>query len=692
MKADIVLRLAVWLVEHWGGGPVGQALAGDLLESYRDGHSRWWCFAQALWRLADVAELRVLTLLATAFYCAAFVLLHPLWQRLSAISPERHLGENITVTAWPASSLVEIATGLGPAALFVWIGVLVFLCLQSMSSRRLDLLRVLLALSVSLTVVFVGSLLRLRNWHYDLRVLSRADFYYPYTYAHFSGPLFLALFAAVAMLPRDRRHRRPRYTQRLTRSGVLQRVVHCFGLTALIAPQIAAQSIKPQGTAAKEMVQLIGSFDSSDWTVFHSAYLASFVHVPPDVPIGREFFRHRTEGLDIRKLEEDTPTEATLLVQEHASDQFQRIHLQVEANEPHRIIELQMEPIERPVEFPYGSLTDAEIISQARARLHALADAGKFSGVMVIQRDGKIVYSDAIGEADRARRIPNTMASRFRIGSMNKMFTAVAILQLVAAGKLQLDTPIGHYLPDYPNKDAAAKVTVRHLLTHTGGTGDFFGPDFEAHRESLRTHEDFVALFGPRALRFEPGTRFEYSNYGFYILGALIDRVSGQDYYHYVHDHVYAPAGMVNTGSEPEDVVVPGRVVGYTQVDGKAWHPNDATLPYRGASAGGGYTTAGDLLRFADALESHKLLSAENMHLLLTPSGIHGGGESYGFGFAIEREPSGTCFGHTGGGPGQTAMLSVCPEARYTIVWLSNTDPPGALLLTEYLLHRLPQR
>ncbi len=119
---------------------------------------------------------------------------------------------------------------------------------------------------------------------------------------------------------------------------------------------------------------------------------------------------------------------------------------------------------------------------------------------------------------------------------------------------------------------------------------------------------------------------------------------------------------------------------------------NDATLPYRGASAGGGYTTAGDLLRFAAALQGNKLLNAKDTELLLTPSQAHGGGERYGFGFQIDRQPSGTCFGHSGGAPGQAAMLEVCPQAGYTIVWLANIDPPGALLLTDYLVHRLPQR
>ncbi len=159
-----------------------------------------------------------------------------------------------------------------------------------------------------------------------------------------------------------------------------------------------------------------------------------------------------------------------MLVQEHNSDQFARISLEVEPDEPDRIVQLRMGPIERPAEFPYGSLTDVEVIAQARTQLHALADAGQFAGVMLIQHDGRTVYSDVLGEADRTRHIANTMDTRFRIGWMNEMFTAVATLQLVAAGKLQLDAPIGRYLPDYPDQDVATRVTVRHLLTHTGGT------------------------------------------------------------------------------------------------------------------------------------------------------------------------------------------------------------------------------
>ncbi len=688
MKISLLLRVTMWLAER-GAGCEGEAFAGDLLESLGRGRSCWWCFLQALRRVMFVADSRLRAWLVPMSYCVAFVLLFPLWQRLNAPGTAHLLTGSHGAFAWPGSALFEIVAGLLPAVLFVWAGILGFLLLRK-ETRSSEGMRVVLSLSFGCSILCTETMLGLGSRPPQLRRLSNADFYYPVIHAHFSITLFLALFTGILLLPRGSRGRRRKVRQIFGKVNI-PRLARGLGLAALLVSHAIAQEVKPEGPAAKRLVQLIESFNTKDWSTFHSAYIASFVNSPPDVPMGNEAFRRGTGGFDLRKLEEDMPRQATVLVQEHNSDQFARISLEIEPDGQHRIVHLQMGPIGRPAEFPYGSLTDAEVVTQARTRLHALADSDQFAGVMVIQHNGRIVYSEALGEADRSRHVANTIDTRFRIGSMNKMFTAVATLQLVAAGKLQLDTTIGHYLPDYPNKDAAARVTVRQLLTHTGGTGDFFGPEFDAHRKTLRTHEDFVALFGPRPLRFEPGSRFEYSNYGFLILGAIIDGVSGQSYYQYVQDHVYAPAGMTSTGSEPEDVAVPRRAIGYTRTGG-ALHPDDAFLPYRGASAGGGYTTAEDLLHFSEALQHNKLLSAKDTRLLLTPSGTQGGGERYGLGFGIDQESSGVCFGHSGGSPGQAAILEICPQAGYTMVWLANVDPPAALPVTDYLLHRLPSR
>src|SRR6266481_3315625 len=258
--------------------------------------------------------------------------------------------------------------------------------------------------------------------------------------------------------------------------------------------------------------------------------------------------RERTGGFDLKKIEESAPLRISGLVQERNSDQFARFTMDVETETPHKIIRFDLNVIPRP--------------------------------------------------------------AKFRIGSMNKMFTATSILQLVQAGKITLTDALGKYIPDYPNKEFASKVTIQQLLTHTGGTGDIFGPEFDAHRKELRTLQDYVNLYGKRNLEFEPGSRWEYSNYGFLLLGVVVERMSGKSYYDYVNENVYGPAGMAASGSLTEGQIVPNRSIGYTRFGGGGLQPNTDTLPYRGTSAGGGYATVEDLVRFANAVTNHKVLDA----------------------------------------------------------------------------------
>jgi len=275
---------------------------------------------------------------------------------------------------------------------------------------------------------------------------------------------------------------------------------------------------------------------------------------------------------------------------------------------------------------------------------------------------------------------------------MNKMFTAVGILQLVEAGKVDLRAPLGTYLTDYPNRKVATEVTIHHLLTHTGGTGDIFGPEFETHREELQTLADYVDLYGERGSEFEPGSRWAYSNYGFILLGAVIEAVTGQSYYDYVDEHVYEPAGMTRTGSLPEDQTVPDRAVGYMDPSGGThWRPNADTLPYRGTSAGGGYSTVGDFARFAEALLNHELLSPDSTELLVTGKEEIGPGVEYAYGFEDHREAGGNGWvGHNGGAPGMNSDLRIYPASGYVVVVLANLDPPVAERVADYLDPQLP--
>ena len=333
--------------------------------------------------------------------------------------------------------------------------------------------------------------------------------------------------------------------------------------------------------------------------------------------------------------------------------------------------------VEQPARMSEGGALEA---LSARATDRAAADA--FSGALLVARDGKVLLQDAWGQADRDAGTPNTLETQFRLGSMNKMFTAVATLQLVEAGRLALDDPIGKYLPDYPNDEVASKVTVRHLLTHTGGTGDIFGPTFEKNRLDLREHSDYVRLYGSRGPAFEPGARFEYSNYGFVLLGAIIEAVSGRSYYDYVRENVFRPAGMTSTDSLPESVDVPNRAIGYM----RGLVPNTDTLLWRGMAAGGGYSTVGDVMRFADALSSGTLISQATLAEATRPQSE----APYGYGFGIQGEGSLRSYGHSGGAPGMNGELRMFPELGYVVVGLSNMDPPAASDLVDFFAVRMP--
>ena len=474
----------------------------------------------------------------------------------------------------------------------------------------------------------------------------------------------------------------------------------CLGLAqqpaakpASVAPMSGVQAVFPDTPAGHQLQAWLAAFNRGDAGSYRQFIEKNFPsrlqQIDQDIGSGGFNLRDMTGGFDLRKVEESSPTRLVALVQERGSDQFQRLTLEVEAPQPNHITQLQTMPVPRPDEFALPHLGEHELIAALGQKVDAASVADRFSGAVLLAKDGKAVFEQAYGLADRDKKLPNTLNTRFRIGSMSKMFTAVATLQLVQAGKLGLDDPLGKYLTDYPNKDVASKVTIRHLLTHTGGTGDIFTPESAQHRLDLRTLQDYVNLFGKRGLEFEPGSRSEYSNYGFLLLGALIERVSGETYYDYVRDHVYKPAGMTASGSEPEEQAVANRSVGYMKQDG-TWRDNSETLPYRGTSAGGGYSTVADLLAFANALQQHKLLNAQYFEMLTTAKvDTPNGPRTLGLG---ESTINGIrCFGHAGGFPGMNGDLRVCPATGYTIAVLANVDPPAAQRISDFIRNRLPK-
>jgi D-alanyl-D-alanine carboxypeptidase len=452
-------------------------------------------------------------------------------------------------------------------------------------------------------------------------------------------------------------------------------------LALLLAVSALAQPAVPDTPAGKVFSAWLAAFNSADRERIQ-AFNETYPHKTPPVQQTLAFIE-RTGGFELLRVEKSDGPLFVALLKERASDTVVRFELSLESDTPPRIADLGLQAIPRPADLALPRLTELEALAALSARAEELTKNDQFSGAVLIARHGKVLFQKAYGRANRETGAPVTLDTQFRIGSMNKMFTAVAALQLVEAGKLALEDPIGKHLTDYPNKDVASKVTVRHLLTHTGGTGDIFGPDFTNNRLTLREHRDYLTLYGSRGLTHEPGADHRYSNYGYVLLGALIEKVSGMSYYDYVRCKVFAVAGMTATDSLPETDTVTQRSTGYTRRDG-AWLSNTDTLPWRGTAAGGGYSTVGDLFRFAQALESAKLISRKMLAEATAQPG------RYGYGFGTSGEGVLRWYGHGGGAPGMNGDLRVYLELGYVLVGLSNLDPPAASRLVDFFALRMP--
>lgn len=440
------------------------------------------------------------------------------------------------------------------------------------------------------------------------------------------------------------------------------------------APQAVAPAEDPARQALEAWLEAFNANDRARLEAFRDRY-------QPTLDVDRMLgFHGQTGGFRLIRYEPSAAESAQALVQENASETVARISVTLEQGKP---LALQIEAIERPDDLRIARLDQAGAIAALAAKADEEAAKDAFTGVLLVARGDEVLLQRAWGLADRAAGTPVTLDTKFRLGSMNKMFTAVATLQLVDAGKLSLDGSIGDYLPGYPNAEVA-RATIRQLLTHSGGTGDIFGPQFDQQRLSLKTHDDYVRLYGARGPTHPPGEKQDYSNYGFVLLGAIIERISGQSYYDYVERHVFAPAGMRDTGSLPEDAEVALRANAYTRKD-DAWVDAADTLPYRGTAAGGGYSTAADLLKFARALRDGTLLPPA-----LLAEATRKQTPWYGYGFVVGERNGVAGWGHGGGAQGMNGALQVFPAADQVVIGLANVDPPAVERLVDYYTARMP--
>ena len=447
-----------------------------------------------------------------------------------------------------------------------------------------------------------------------------------------------------------------------------------------------AATVLPDTTAGKRVAAYLEAFNGGEAQMkeFFQANVSpeSLARRPMEERL--RFYRQmqsETGGLALRQVVRASEAGVTVLVQAKTGGWFE-LTFQFEPPSPHRLEGLGIDEAEPPdPNAGPAPQTVAGLTGAIDKLLDARVQSDEFSGVVLVARDGRPVYQRAVGLASREFQVPNNIDTKFNLGSINKIFTQIAVAQLAAAGRLSLDDPLGKFLPGYPNAEAREKVTVRQLVDMASGIGDFFGEKYEATpKHPLRTIADYLPLFAGEPLLFPPGSQRRYSNGGYVVLGAVIEKAGGRSYYDYVREHVFRPAGMDDTDSFEADVPTPNLACGYTRRwdgqdrDSGPRRSNIYTRPARGSSAGGGYSTAGDLLQFSRALAENKLLPEAWTRWMLTgrdPQAPAPAAPSLrgGLGFA-------------GGAPGINAVMELDLDAGWTCIVLSNYDPPSAQRVT----------
>jgi len=443
------------------------------------------------------------------------------------------------------------------------------------------------------------------------------------------------------------------------------------GWTAENAP--AQDTPTPGFPATAHLNEYIKAFNSGSADEMREFFKAHYAESAlRETPVEARIARYSTtfsrmQSLKILKIVAERPHETFALAGTGNGEDF-LLRAAVEKEPPHKLLFIFFEPVDDPknITIPDPKADDKELAAAVGAFLDARAKADEFSGVALIVKDFKVLFHEAYGYADREKKVPNRKDTKFNLGSINKNFTRAAILKLEKEGRLGLDDPIKKFLPDYPNRQAAEKVTVRHLLDMTSGIGDFFGPRYEATpKDNIRSIRDYLPLFADQPLEFEPGTSNRYSNGGYIVLGAIIEKVTGTDYYSYIRENIFKPCGMSDTDSFERDKGIANLALGYTRrgQPGGERILNHQTLPGRGSSAGGGYSTADDLMKYVQALSTGKIFLPDIAN---------------GLGIA-------------GGAPGINSAVEWDPRRGYLVIVLTNFDPPTAGAAARRIVGWLPE-
>ena len=464
-------------------------------------------------------------------------------------------------------------------------------------------------------------------------------------------------------------------------------------------PTEAEIAASPAAKRLKEVLELVNRGDAAAIQAYVRANGVDATKPPPwsaALPLAGQVLdlHRRSRGLELVRVAKVGDGVAIAVVRNKLTGDAQALAVEIEPQAPHRITGLPNVGLG----CPSASATSDSVAQSEEAQLQkigdylkSLADADIFSGVVVIARDGKPVFSKAYGYADREKKIANTIDTPFDLASTNKLFTGLAIGQLVEQGKISYEDPLSKFIPDYPDGESAKRIKIKHLLSHTSGLGGYFNEAYFNALDRMRSAKAALETGKREPLKFEPGTKWAYSNAGYQLLGRIIEIASGEDYYDYLRKNLFAPAGMTNTSFphfDRDNVAMAQRYDLEFDGSGLRYVNQAFRTPPRGTPDGGGIASAPDLLKLANALRAGRIVKPETFRLHASPK-PELASPTYGYGFTMTARTGEPLVGHPGNWPGVCTDFGTLSGTPYTIVVLSNSTASTCVPVTKKVLQVL---
>jgi CubicO group peptidase (beta-lactamase class C family) len=466
-------------------------------------------------------------------------------------------------------------------------------------------------------------------------------------------------------------------------------IIFCFIFVTLALTQQPGEisyhdeSVMPEGKKGERIRSLIDTFNSHDPERIRRFIEDTFSErfrksVPMSGHIDVFLREYRLSGSlefhSIRTYMPERKNETVVILKAYNFDNWRSFLIKFDKMNDYLISSLQFHPARTPTNVDEPPLSEEQFLQEVKTIINRVCQGDVFSGTVLIVKGDRVLLSHACGEASKRFHAPNKIDTKFNLGSMNKMFTATAVAQLVEKGVLSYQDPISKYVDkSWLPEEMTFKIQIHHLLSHTSGLGSYFNETFaEGSRAQWRDVDDYKPLVRGEKLAFEPGARFRYSNTGMLLLGVVIESATGENYFDYIRKNIYEPAGMKNSDSYEMDDPVENLAIGYYS-DRKSpygWKNNYFQHVIKGGPAGGGFSTVEDLYKFARALLAEKLVSRKSLDILWKDHT----GENYGYGFRTEEGPNGQKVGHGGGFPGINANLDIFVDKGYIVAVLSNYD------------------